>query len=207
MKYIFCQMHGHVGMKLKTFMMIGALTLLGGCAAVAVTGIAAGSVVGVVALQERGISGTLADMNLSSEVHKKLLALNPKYADNITYIARDNRVLIAGYVATAEEHINIIKSIWGIEKIRDVYDSLKVGRVPIENQYSDTAAITNAKGILLKTRGVNSLNYSITSWYGDVYVMGYATTELEKKKVEAALKKSSKARSVTLAIYVGEGVH
>lgn len=185
---------------LKTIAISLSALTLSGCAGLVVAGVAGGTV-GTIAMQDGGVSGFISDKKLSSDIYKVADKILGDHINDITYLVHEGRVLIGGHLPTAETHLNLITELWKVKGVFDVYDKLEVGKAPDVSKYrSDTALTSRARSVLLRTKSVSSLNYSITTLNATIYVLGVAQSELEKKLVEAALKNVSGARKAVVAI-------
>lgn len=193
---------------MKKLKWVAALPLcfaLSGCAAAVVGGVAAGGAITYIAVKRKGQTDPFQDLSLSSKVHKTIKAINPLLVEQLSYLIRNNRILIAGPVKSPEEHLSLITALWQIDGIKDVYDCVHVGKLE-DHSTKDAFLHTNVKSLLMTRRGISSANYDVMVLNGAIYILGHADTVQEKRKVETLMKNAYRARKVTLAISLGPRV-
>ncbi len=157
-----------------------ALTL-SGCAR---TLIGAGATAGTVAMEERGISGVADDTAIR-------LRLNALYSEDDERLWRKiglqvygGRVLLTGALDTPEMQSRAVRLAWQADGVTEVINEIEVVKSGGIGGYSrDTWITTQLKSKLLFDKNVSSINYSIDTVRGKVYLIGIAQSRQELDRV------------------------
>jgi osmotically-inducible protein OsmY len=161
-----------------------AITLplaLGGCVgAVVVGGLAAAAGTGYAAGQERGVVGAVDDFKIKNDVDKALLAADPKLQDRVNTTVYNGRVLLDGRVATQTERETAQQVASATPNVKGVYNELEVA--PAEGMWNDAkdAWITaRVRSEMVLDPDIRSVNFDIDTANGSVYLMGSAHSQDE----------------------------
>jgi osmotically-inducible protein OsmY len=154
---------------------------LGGCAgALVVGGLAAAGGAGYVADSERGVDGTVHDFAIKNDLAKAFLQADPRLQSGITTSVYAGRVLLTGRVASPEMKEAAERIAGRIAHVRVLYDEAVVA--PPESAWNDTkdAWITaEVRSKLIVDPGIRSVNYTIDTANGSVYLIGSARSQRE----------------------------
>jgi osmotically-inducible protein OsmY len=159
--------------------MISALALppcLGGCAVAVVGGVAAAGGAGYEAGQERGLEGTVSDMEIRGAVNN---ALNMQYG-TITVTAYQGRVLLTGSSPTMASKMDAQRVASQVSGVSRVYNEIEVG--PAEDPLQatqDTWITARVRSDLVFDADIRSPNYTIETERQSVYLLGSARTQAE----------------------------
>lgn len=155
--------------------------LLCGCAPLMIaTGITAGKV----AAQERPLPHALDDMNVQTEIETKLASKSFKLFRNVDVRVVEGRVLLAGRVQDEDTRIEAGKIAWGIENVREVNNEILVGsKGGIARDLNDFRISQQLRAKLLADYKIASVNYSLETIDGVIYMIGIAQTEDELERV------------------------
>jgi osmotically-inducible protein OsmY len=161
-----------------------ALTLpaaLGGCAgALVVGGLAAAAGGGYAAGQERGLNVAVDDLAIKTNVEKALVEANPRLQSGVSTTVYEGRVLLTGRVATPQLKAEAEQAASRIHDVRALYDELEVA--PAEGAWDDTKdawITTRVRSEMILDPAIRSINYSIDTVNGSVYLIGSARTQAE----------------------------
>ena len=87
----------------------------------------AGSLVGSASTSTRGFSGTVEDTYLMSKIVSKITLMKLSNFSNITVSVVNGKVLLAGNIQNQEKRLELIKRVWWIDGVKEVYNELEIG--------------------------------------------------------------------------------
>lgn len=158
---------------------------LGGCAGVLVVGgLAAAGGTGYVAGQERGVNGLTDDITLKGNIQMAFVGADPRIESGVTTTVYGGRALLTGRVATPEMKARAAQIAGSVRGVRSVYDEVVVG--PPETAWGDSQddwITAQLRSKLVMDPGVRSVNYTIDTQAGAVYLLGSARTQGELERV------------------------
>jgi osmotically-inducible protein OsmY len=166
-------------------MLLPALLMLAGgalqgCVAAAV---GAGATAGVAASQERGLKGATSDTGIRAEINHYWLQKDEKLFLNCNLQIHEGRVLVTGAVKDADTRAEAIQLAWKAKGVREVINEIEVTNEGGVGAYArDTAIVTELRSRLLFAKDIDSVNYSIESVNGVVYMLGVAQSQAELDK-------------------------
>jgi osmotically-inducible protein OsmY len=153
-------------------------TQLGGCVPLVVGGAAAAG--GTAIAQERTPGNALDDTSLKILVNDAIVQNEPNLLPSIQTEVIEGRVLLAGSVPTPEDRIKVARLVWPLEGVREVINELEVGnRVGVTDYLNDTRIAAQVRIKLAAATDVKSINYTIETINGRVYVIGIAQDQAE----------------------------
>ncbi len=184
--------------KLKTIFkltVLGAvLSTLCACAPAIIGG---GALVGTLATREKGITGTASDSQISTALKAKIYSYNSELFAKIGINVQNGEVLLTGSVPNPEWQVEAERIAWEISGVRQVISHIEIseggGFGSIAN---DSLITTQVKTNLLFDGDIRSLNYSIKTVGGVVYIMGNAQSQEELEKVSAYASKVKGVKKV-----------
>ena len=157
---------------------------LGGCAAAVVGGLAAAGGAGYVAGQERGVNGIAADHTVKTDFENALIRTDPHLQAGIDTTVFQGRMLLTGRVATPAEKAEAGQIAMRTPNVRAVYNEIEVA--PQESFWHDardTWISTRIRSEMVLDPKIRSLNYSIDTVNGSVYLIGSARSQAELRRV------------------------
>ncbi len=146
------------------------------------------AVIGGMAYREKGISGSLDDTSLSIKLKKRLRQRDREWntylRKKVNISVQNGEVLLTGHVASEEESRWIEQVMWEVFGVKSVINQLTTSQTR-SSFLSDMAITAKCKAILATHSQVNirSLNYSIRTVDGVVYVMGISRSVREQQIV------------------------
>jgi osmotically-inducible protein OsmY len=154
---------------------------LSGCVGMA---IGAGATVGVAAAEERGVSGASTDLAIQTDINDKWIRESLQIEKDVYLTVHEGRVLLTGTVATPEMRLKAVQLVWDVNGVREVIDEIKVGEGGGIGTYARDVLIANElRAKLLFDRNIQSINYSVETVGGVVYLMGIAQNQAELDRV------------------------
>lgn len=182
----------------------GLVAGLGGCAPVAV---GAAGATGVAVAQERSVGAAIDDTTIHARVNAKLFNARPGLAAQVDVEVNEGRVLLTGTVPTPEDRITATRLAWEVGGVREVINELQVSNEDSVVDYARDAWIsTQLRTKLAADRQVSSLNYSIETVNGTIYLLGIAQDQAELDRVIAHARNISGVREVVSHVRLREDV-
>ena len=161
----------------------------------------AGSLVGSSSTSTRGFSGTIEDSYLMTKIVSKITLMKLSNFSNITVSVVNGRVLIAGNVQNQKKRLELIKKVWEVGGVKEIFNEIEIG---VDRSFSEKAEDfifeTKVENRLLLEPGIYTNNYSIDVVNGNVYVIGISSNIEEKTKIENFLSKMTDIKKLILLI-------
>lgn len=154
---------------------------LGGCAgALVVGGLAAAAGGGYAAGQERGINGAASDFTIKTDIEKALITADPQLQAAVTTSVYEGRVLLTGRVASPQLKAEADQIAGRTHDVRALYDELEVASSEGPwNNAQDAWITTRVRSEMVLDPAVRSVNYTIDTENGSVYLIGSARSQAE----------------------------
>jgi len=161
----------------------------------------AGSLVGNATTSTRGFSGTIEDTYLMSKIVSKITLMKLSNFSNITVSVNNGNVLLAGNIENQEKRLELIKKVWWIDGVEEVYNELEIGPpISFSEKTEDFIFEAKIEKRLLFEPGIYTNNYSVDVVNGNVYVMGISSDIEEKTKVENFLNNMNDIKKLILLV-------
>lgn len=159
---------------------------LGGCAVAVIGGVAAAGGAGYAAGQERGVTGEIDDFATKNNVLIALANQKPALPADIAVTVYDGGVLLTGTASTPQAKDQAAALARGAAGVKAVYDQIAVAP-PITpwRTAKDAWITTRLRSDLTFDSSVKSLNYTIETNAGAVYLLGSARTQGELDRAVA----------------------
>ncbi|MBI3452793.1 MAG: BON domain-containing protein [Rhodospirillales bacterium] len=167
----------------RALALIGLLAAapLAGCVGAAV---GAGATAGVAAVQERGIKGAVSDTAIRAEINHYWLQKDQALLGDMNLQIHEGRVLVTGSTKDADLRAEAITLAWKAKGVREVINEVEISSEGgIVNYARDTAISAELRTRLLFAKEVQSVNYSIETVNGVVYLIGVAQHQEELDRV------------------------
>jgi osmotically-inducible protein OsmY len=171
-----------------------------------VGGLAAAGGAGYAAGQERGITGDIDDFTTRTNVQNALSSQKPPLPGQIDVTVYDGRVLLTGTAPTPEAKAQAAALARGAAGVKAVYDQVAV-RPPITpwRMTKDAWISTRLRSDLTFDGSVKSLNYTIETNDGSVYLMGSARTQGELDRAVAWARNIPDVKQVVSYVEIRPG--
>ena len=161
----------------------------------------AGSLVGSASTSTRGLSGTIEDTYLTSKIVSKITLMKLSNFSNITVSVINGKVLLAGNIENQEKRLELIKKVWWIDGVKEVYNELEIGpQISFSEKTEDFIFELKIKNRLLLEPGIFSNNYSVDVVNGNVYVIGISSDIEEKTKIDNFLNNMNDIKKLILLV-------
>jgi len=184
--------------------MLGALPALSGCILAAAGAGAAGGYATLA--QERSTSDQLKDTTIRALVSKSWDEYSPDMPHNLDAVVYEGRVLITGRLANEQMRQEAVQRTWKVDGVKEVYDEIVVGpETHFSDEARDTVISTRLKNDLVWDSQVKSINYTVKTEDGVVYIIGSARTRDEMDRVTGYARNIPNVRRVGSYVRVRPG--
>ncbi len=175
-------------MSRKSFLVVLTVALLStqiaGCAGVVV---GSGAAVTTAALEERGLKGAAEDMLIRARINDLWFAHDAEMFQKLGLSVIEGRVLLTGMASNQRMRVDAVRLAWRAEGVKEIINEVRVtdksGLDGIKIYVKDGWITTQLVGKLLFDKRVQSINYSIETVAGIVYLMGIAQDQAEIDRV------------------------
>lgn len=175
-------------------LLLAGLTSVSACVPLAV---GAGATGVAMASQDRGFEQGINDNEIGFEINRRLAAKSGDLYSRVSTQVRDGRVVLTGFVKSDEDAAAVSKIVWGIGGVRQVDNELQTGNPTTFSEKADDSLITTKLRTALTTDGkIASLNYSIKTVRGTVYLSGRAASKDELTRVIGHAREIKGVRNV-----------
>lgn len=159
------------------------LFALNACTAVGLaTGAAATT--GIAAAQEGGLNRAVSDARIRIMINDAWLKYDIDTFAKLSTTVKNGRVLITGVVQEPEHRVEAVRLAWQVEGVKSVINEIRVADSEgVIGFAKDTWISTRLRTEMMFDRDVQSINYTIDTVQGVVYLMGYAQSQLELNDV------------------------
>jgi osmotically-inducible protein OsmY len=164
-----------------TVMLAGAG--LSGCTPVGVAA-GAGATIGVAAAQEGGLRQATTDTAIRLQISDLWLKKSVDMYRRLSMTVTEGRVLVTGSVPYADMRVDAIRLAWQADGVRQVINEVKVDDGPgIAGYMTDSWITGDIKTHLTFDKYIQSINYTVDTEGGTVYLMGVAQDQKELDRV------------------------
>lgn len=163
--------------------LLTALLVMAACSP-AGTAVGIGAGVGVMASQERGLGQGVEDQRIRLEINSKWLQHDEKMFRLLSLQVQEARVLLTGALPNQDMRLAAVRLAWEVDGVKEVINEVTItDEGGIGTFARDTWISTQIKTKLIFDVEVSSINYSIETVHGVVYLMGIAKDDAELARV------------------------
>ena len=185
--------HASLNSKLVIISLVLLAPLFTGCT----TLVGAGATVGVAAYQERGIKGRAKDLKIEALILEQFIKAGLKLTTTIGVDVYEGRVLLTGASKNTKITDQAVKIAWKINGVKNVINEIQVGHSSnISNFAQDAWITTQVKSNMTLDSTIYSINYTIETVNGTVYLIGIAQNKKELDDVKNHASKTKFVRNV-----------
>jgi osmotically-inducible protein OsmY len=193
-------------------LLLATSPFLNGCVGAA---IGAGASVATAASEERGLNNAARDLAIRTKISALWLDHSDALLTSADILISEGRVLLTGSVPTQKMRVDAVRLAWKAAGVKEVINEIRVTSSGGTSGFARDGWIsTKLKTRLTLDNQVFSINYSIDTVGGTIYLMGIAqnATELERVRnharqikyvrriVSHAIMKNNPRRKVNLTI-------
>ena len=140
--------------------------------------------VGVAAMEERGLSGAVDDTVLRIRINTIFAENDERLWRKVGLQVHNGRVLLTGALETAEMRLEAVRLVWQADGVSEVINEIQITASDGLTGFArDTWISARLKSELLFDEKVSSINYSIETVKGTVYLIGVAKNKKELERV------------------------
>ena len=184
--------------------MLAAAPSLSGCILVAAGAGAAGGY--TILGQEESPDQQVKDAAIKAVIVQSWGEYNQALPDDLTVTVYNGRVLVTGRVPQAEWRQEAVKRAWKAEGVKEVYDEIEVGpETHFMDEARDTVISTRLKNDMLFDKYIKSINYTIHTENGVVYIIGTARSQQEINRVTDYARNIPNVRRVVSYVRIRTG--
>ncbi|MAH04617.1 MAG: phospholipid-binding domain-containing protein [Alphaproteobacteria bacterium] len=183
----------------------GALTLQGCTPLGMATG--AGAVVGVSAVKEGGLNQSAKDFWISTQISDLWFRYNVDTFSKLDVTVQQGRVLVTGVVQDPEHRVEAIRLAWQPNGVKQVINEIRVAESGgVGGFLNDKWITTQIRAKITLDKEVQSVNYTIDTVQGTVYLMGASHSQAETNKIIEIARGISNVQQVVSYIRLVEEV-
>jgi osmotically-inducible protein OsmY len=146
------------------------------------TGAAAG--VGTAASQEGGLSSAASDAGIKARINDAWLKYDIDTFSKLSTTVDQGRVLLTGVVQNPEARVEAVRLVWQVPEVKQVINEIQVANSEgFPGFIRDGWITTRLRAAITFEKNIQSLNYSIDTVQGVVYLMGVAMNQAELDRV------------------------
>ena len=192
-----------IHLNIKTIFLLAFLFFsLSSCVGSSVTSFA-----GNAAISAKGVEETLNDTIIFTKIKAKLLSLKIKNLTDISVHVSQGRVLLIGITKNSEDRLKIVKNIWEINGVNEIYNEIIINdEYSLKERSKDLLITTKVNTYFLFKSNIFSNNYSVEVFKGDLYIIGIAVSLEEKSTIENYLLNIKDVNKVINFIFLAKGV-
>lgn len=169
-------------MRHSVFAMLVSSLFLSSCALGAAAGV--GAVAGVASVQEGGISRAGSDAWIQTQINDLWLRHDITMFRKLDLTVNQGRVLITGVVQNPEHRVEAVRLAWQPSGVKGVMNEITVAESDgIVGYAKDVWITTKLRAAIVADADIESINYSIDTVQGTVYLMGFGQDQEELDSV------------------------
>lgn len=170
-------------MKILQVSFLCVVALLAACSPIG-AGVGAGAVVGVGALQERGLKSAATDTGLKLAISQRLLADRFQLFTKVTATVVEGRAMLTGAVQTQKSRNRAQALAAQVGGVREILNEIQVTPGGDIFDYGHDAGITaKLRAEIFNDPEIRDINYVVETVNSVVYLMGIARTEKEMTRM------------------------
>lgn len=187
----------------KTPLLLAASALILSSCTLAGAALGVGATAGIAASQEGGLGRAVDDAGIQIAINDLWFKYSVEAFRKLDLTINNGRVLVTGVVQNPEHRVEAIRLAWQPKGVQQVINEIRVAEsTGITGYAKDTWITTRLRGAMTLEREVESINYSIDTVQGTVYLMGFANSQTELNRVVQLARTISGVQSVVSYVQV-----
>lgn len=181
---------------IKFIASISLVILLAGCSPVGIAA-GAGAALGISAASEGGLSAAASDVKIKAMIMDKWFKYDLETFTKLNLTVDQGRVLVTGVVQNPDDRVEAIRLAWKVPGVKQVINEIRVAEGEgLPGYMRDQWITARLRTALTFDRNVQSINYSIDTVGGTVYLMGVAQNRSELNRAIEVARSVSHVREV-----------
>ena len=186
-----------MNININIFLLIFLIFILSSCGSSSIVSIAGNAVI-----TEKGIKSSLNDAFIYTKIKAKLLKLKVSNITDLSISISQGRVLLVGTMKENTERLSVIKELWQIKGVKEIYNEIRVNEVyTITEKAKDILLASKIKTLVLFNFKSYSNNYSMDAYKGIIYLLGISKDLEEREIIENYVKNISGVKKLVTFIY------
>lgn len=167
----------------STLFLTALIVLASACSPVSVaTGV--GATTGIAAAKEGGIKQSFTDARISVNIQDAWFQYDVGTFTKLNLNVSQGRVLVTGVVQDPKDRLEAIRLVWTVSGVQQVINEVQVAESEgITGYAKDTWITTRLRAQMTLNREIQSINYSLETVQGTIYLMGIAQDQEELNRV------------------------
>jgi osmotically-inducible protein OsmY len=180
-------------MKLKNITIISMILFnISGCFPAIIAG--GGKIVSTVAVSEKSVGNAIDDSTIWSRIRIAFIRsdIPATTTNNISVKVLEGKILLTGEITSVEDKMRIIKIVWsqkGVKQVNDEIEIVSKNEINVKNLIKDTWITSQLKSKMLLKKNIKSVNYTIETIKGTVYLFGIAQDNNELDEITNIARK------------------
>jgi osmotically-inducible protein OsmY len=168
----------------------------------------AGAALGISAAKEGGISTAISDLQIKALIADKWFKYDMNTFTDLNITVDQGRVLLTGAVSDPDNRVEAVRLAWQVDGVKQIINEIQVNEGEgFGGMLSDKWITMRLRAALTFDKQVQSINYSIDTVQGVVYLMGVAQTQAElEHTIEVARTVPNVKQVVSYVKMAGEPV-
>ena len=160
-----------------------ALMILSSCSPIGAAA-GAGAALGVGAAREGGLGTAASDLKIKAFISDKWFKYDLQTFAKLNLTVNQGRVLVTGIVQNPDDRVEAIRLAWQVDGVKQVINEIRVAQSEgLPGYVRDQWITTRLRTVITFDRDIQSINYSIDTVAGTIYLMGVAQNQAELNKV------------------------
>lgn len=154
------------------------------------TAVGAGATLGIAAAKEGGVSSAASDLRIKAMISEKWFSYKVDTFTKLSMTIDQGRVLITGTVQNPDDRVEAVRLAWQVDGVKQVINEIRVADSGggVGGYIKDEWITTRLRTAITFDRNIQSINYSIDTVQGTVYLMGVAHNQAELDRVIAVAR-------------------
>ena len=166
---------------IPVFGLLALAGTLGGCVPVVLGGAAVGA---TVVAQERSVSDAVDDSVIQAEVVRALFEFDVDVFQKVDTEVVEGKVLLTGIVPEPQNRVDAARLSWMVDGVAEVINEIEVSdKSTVSNAARDSWISAKLRTRIITDGDIYSINYTIDTVNGSVYLMGVAQDQAELDRV------------------------
>lgn len=163
--------------------LIAALGVVSACSPIGLAA-GAGATLGIAAAKEGGITSAATDLRIKAMISERWFSYKVDTFTKLNLTVDQGRVLITGTVQNPDDRVEAVRLAWQVNGVKQVINEIRVADAEgLGDFVKDGWITTRLRTAMTFEKGIQSINYSIDTVNGTVYLMGVARSQEELDKV------------------------
>lgn len=146
----------------------------------------AGAALGIASAKEGGIASSATDLRIKAAISEKWFSYKVDTFTKLNLTVDQGRVLVTGTVQNPDDRVEAVRLAWQVSGVKQVINEIRVANSEgIQGFVKDGWITTRLRTAMTFDRDIQSINYTIDTVQGTVYLMGVAHSQAELDKVVA----------------------